>query len=317
MLDEIALLSPSSCAVASKLSKIAFLSLCVRYHRGQVDEVVAQWQTKISSMKPHAGRTKSWRVEGDTSSPNMAARNAAPRATQQTPQAPSSERPRISARIRPTEAEKEQRRQEAQAKKQQEQERLSKEKQEREKQEKEEEEKLEREKKQKKEQQERERAAQNERLRKAAERRREEEERLKRAEAASEKKAIWKAGTPLEACILFSVHSELLLISAFTATKSIPASSIRSAIPWPVKSGLYKEVKYSAVKEFFLKGCPDMENPTLMFKLMQKESLKWHPDKMCALFRRPTVADAEKMVVDVIAKVVIELRGEAQEKRKC
>jgi hypothetical protein len=82
-----------------------------------------------------------------------------------------------------------------------------------------------------------------------------------------------------------------------------------------VKDGRYSDVRLSAVKDFYMKACPDSDNPTLMFKLMQKESLKWHPDKICALFRGASVGEAEKMVVDVIAKVVIELRSQANEKR--
>jgi len=73
----------------------------------------------------------------------------------------------------------------------------------------------------------------------------------------------------------------------------------------------------SAVKEFFLKACPDADNPARMFKVMREESLKWPPDKIAALFKGARIGDAEKMVVDTIAVVVIELRAEAQGKRGC
>ncbi len=324
MLNEIALLSPHSRAVASKLPKIAFLSLCVRYHWDQVEEMVSTWQTKISSMKPRAARVKSWRVDEDDAIQNTTPRCAASRPGQKIPPASSPHVPRASARIRPTQAEKEQRRKEEQDKKRREQEELAAEKLKKEKEEKEEKEKLAREKKQKKEKQERERQAENERMRRAAERAREEKERLKRAEAAREKKELAEAWEKyiggwdtFRGMLPLPVFQNCQSLTDFpAATESIPTSSVRSAIPWPVRGGQYSEVRYTAVKDFYLKACPEADNATAMFKIMQKESLKWHPDKICSLFRGAAVGEADKMVVDVIAKVVIELRADAQKKRK-
>jgi hypothetical protein len=117
MLDEIALLSPNSRAVTLKLAKIAFLSLCVRNHRGQVEEVVSEWQTRISSMKPHAAEAKSRRVDGDANSLQTSLRNAALRSSRQTPQTHSSQKPTTSAKTSPTSAGEEQRKQGIQEKK--------------------------------------------------------------------------------------------------------------------------------------------------------------------------------------------------------
>jgi hypothetical protein len=174
MLDEIALLSPNSRAVTLKLAKIAFLSLCVRNHRGQVEEVVSEWQTRISSMKPHAAEAKSRRVDGDANSLQTSLRNAALRSSRQTPQTHSSQKPTTSAKTSPTSAGEEQRKQGIQEKRRQEQERLRKEKL-------------------KKEEEEREREAEKKRRQRASERKQEEEERLKRAKAAKEKKEWEKA----------------------------------------------------------------------------------------------------------------------------
>jgi len=125
-----------------------------------------------------------------------------------------------------------------------------------------------------------------------------------------------RAGKFSEVCLSRFVTFEIVLTSALTATKSIPASSIHSSIPWPVKSGQYSgQLHYSTVKEFYQKAFPAADNPELMFKLMQKESLKWHPDKIAELFRRHPVGEGERMVVNLIARVVIEMRAEAQAKR--
>jgi hypothetical protein len=177
MLDEIALSSPSSRQVASKLPKIASISLCVRNHRSQVEEVVAEWQTILSTIKPRAARAKSWRVDEDSTSPKTAPKRAAPRASPTVQEKHQSERPRASAKPSPTPAEEEQREQKAQERKRQEQERLRRERL-------------------KREQEEHDRNAKKEQQQRKSDRKREEEDRLKRAEAMREKKEwaqAWKA----------------------------------------------------------------------------------------------------------------------------
>ena len=53
-----------------------------------------------------------------------------------------------------------------------------------------------------------------------------------------------------------------------------------------------------------------------MSKLMQGEILKWHPDKVTRLFLNTEPNDADRMIVNMICGVVIELRNEANKKRK-
>ena len=87
-------------------------------------------------------------------------------------------------------------------------------------------------------------------------------------------------------------------------------------IPWPVKSGKRADVTDSAVKTFFRKAPPNADSPELMFKVMRAECLKWHSDKSKQLFGDGILSDADKIIFDMICRVVLELRREAQSQRK-
>jgi hypothetical protein len=89
----------------------------------------------------------------------------------------------------------------------------------------------------------------------------------------------------------------------------------KEAIPWPAKSGRYADLNASSVKDFFQKACPDAESPDRMFKVLQGESLKWHPDKASVLFPGFTVGIAEREVLLMICRVVLGLRSEAHAQR--
>ena len=52
-----------------------------------------------------------------------------------------------------------------------------------------------------------------------------------------------------------------------------------------------------------------------MFKLMQRESLKWHTDKIKVLLRGQNPNEADKLIVDLICRIVIEVRQDAQERK--
>ena len=51
ILNKISNEAPDGSALVADLRKIAATSLCLRYHQGQVDSVVAEWQSKIQSVK--------------------------------------------------------------------------------------------------------------------------------------------------------------------------------------------------------------------------------------------------------------------------
>jgi len=328
MLDTLELSSSSSRKVASMLPKIAALSLCRRYHQNQADGVAEKWQARIASMKPRKERTHSWRVAEDVGSHSTAST-----ATWRTRQA-SPERPREKPRAtRPTPAQENQRERERLEeelermreqldrllrKDKEEKERRAKEKKDKDNQEKKEEEEREQKRKEqekkdqerrdreKKAKQEQEARDQNERIRRKAEQRREERERQERAKAAQGKEEWKKTWKNYEGCWV-----------KFKSTSASVQGDIRDAIPWPVKSGRYADVKdldkgAASVEEFFRKGCLEMGRPAAAYSLMGEESKKWHPDKLAALFKGVPTGDEEKEVVTMIGQVVIKLRAEAQ-----
>ena len=79
---------------------------------------------------------------------------------------------------------------------------------------------------------------------------------------------------------------------------------LRDAIPWPVRSGLLRDVGCSNVTEFLEKSLP--KGPERV-KLLRKECQKWHPD---SVFRWPRAAEmtvACDMSVDMICQVVTDM----------
>jgi len=337
MLDALALLPSSSRKLASMLPTIAALSLCRRYHQGQVDEVVEKWQARIASLKPRNVRTSSWRVEEDVGSYTTAT-TARWRTRQVSPERPKGkpcttgptpaqeqqrwreedyeskrERERLREelermreeleRLRNDKREKERKAKETKDNENQEREKKDEEKRE---QEKKDQESREREKKAREEQEARE---QQERIKRAAERKREERERQERAKAAKEKEEWRKAWENYERCW-----------GKFKNTSGSVQGDICDAIPWPVKSGRYADVKKKStgaamIEEFFRKGCLEMSEPAAAYSLIGEESKKWHPDKLAALFRGMPIGDEEKEVVTMIGQIVIKLRLEAKKLR--
>jgi hypothetical protein len=53
-----------------------------------------------------------------------------------------------------------------------------------------------------------------------------------------------------------------------------------------------------------------------MYNILQAECLKWHPDKAPVLFPGFTVGVAEREVLLMICRVVLELKLEANDKRR-
>jgi multidrug efflux pump subunit AcrA (membrane-fusion protein) len=151
-----------------------------------------------------------------------------------------------------------------------------------------------------KEQEQREEA--REQMRRKAQQQREERERQAREQDVRERRQWQQAW-----------QSYVTKWAAFKEAKHEPSDhrQARLLIPWPVKSGRYGDLQASNVKAFYRKACPDAETST-MYKTMQAESLKWHPDKMCKLFPTCTPGDADKQVIDIICKVVLELRQGAK-----
>jgi len=309
----------------SRLRTIAGPALCVRYHQNQAETVLMQWQRKLQQLKPEIGERRP-------------ANNIQSNKNQQFIQDPSiqdlkeqlremrelfarmqedaiSQRHQYSGydrgeaqvakdrqeeerrRRRSEEREREARREKERVERERlEKERLERERLERERLERErlERERLEKERREREEQKQRERereqaAADNERTRQRAQKRREEREREKREKEQKEREE-WDQ--------LWTTYQERWV--SFKASASTE-TNVRDAIPWPVKSGSYRDVKASNVKQFFQKAVPADAN---VATLMRKECLKWHPDRINRLLRDFQLSDADKMMVDMICTVV-------------
>ena len=308
--DEIAYLSPNSPAVMSRLRAIAGPALCVRYHQGQADTVVMQWQSKIQRLKPQAGKRKPTKsvqssrlqesardrqvedLQDQLKEMKEAMARLREEIDSQRKQSQEYEGPEERAVKDRQEQERKQRRREETDRetKRKENERLEKERLERERLEKERlaEEKRKEEQKQR---QEREKAAANERIRQRAQKLREKREREKREKEQKEREG-WDE--------LWAKYQERWAHFK-TSASDIREGNFRDAIPWPVKSGSYSDVKDQNVKEFFQNAVPRDEN---MVKLMRKECLKWHPDRW---LREARLGDDDKSMVEMICRVVTEL----------
>ncbi|PVH79924.1 hypothetical protein DL98DRAFT_515809 [Cadophora sp. DSE1049] len=79
---------------------------------------------------------------------------------------------------------------------------------------------------------------------------------------------------------------------------------LREAIPWPVKSGLLRDVAFSNVKTFLENSLP---KGTDRAKLLRKECQKWHPDSVCRWSRASEMTDSYRMSTDMICKVVTDM----------
>jgi hypothetical protein len=77
---------------------------------------------------------------------------------------------------------------------------------------------------------------------------------------------------------------------------------IRDSMPWPVFSGLYCDVKAPAVKEFFEKAVPSNMDRV---RVMRKECLKWHPDKVYCIPRDSLFSAVDRLMIDLICREVI------------
>jgi len=87
-------------------------------------------------------------------------------------------------------------------------------------------------------------------------------------------------------------------------------------VPWPVKSGHWKDVADGSILEFYQKAPPEANTPRDAYSRMQAENLKWHTDKVSALFGRTDIDETDMKLVNTVAQVVIQLRKEAQNRVK-
>ena len=311
-LSDIAYLRPDSPAVLSRLREIVGPALCVRYHQNQADTVIASWQSTLQQLKPQLQEPKTAKsiqsggtkvVIKDECIEDLRAQLREIREFLAEVQAAKSrqcqdeESKRGEERATNDRNEEKRKRQEKDREaKKQEKERLEKERLEKEclEKERQEKERLEKERKEKeeKERREREHAAQNERIRQRAQKLREEREREKREREQKEQKE-WNQS--------WKKYEERW--TQFRASGR-GGNSIKDDIPWPVKSGLYRDVTASSVKEFLQRSGETEGN---MSRLMRKECQKWHPDMINRFLSAFQVTDADQLMLGMICRVVTDL----------
>jgi hypothetical protein len=303
-LNEIAYLHPDSPEVTSRLRAISGRALCVRYHQGQAESIMMQWQSSIQQLKlkPQVGEQKPSNPvqSGERDEQKQALHELQEQLRQMREFLAQLQEERNSPRqsqgsARSNEQGAEKRREAERKRQEQEKEKEAREK-EKERLEKErlDKERLEEERKQKEkeESKRREQAAYNERIRQRAQRVREEREREKREAERREEEEWTQAWTKYQ--------QRWTHLRAATSIEG----TLRDAIPWPVKSGLYRDVKASNVQEFFKRAVARDGNPA---KLRRTECKKWHPDMMNRFLRGVQIGDADRMMIEMICRVATDL----------
>ncbi|OCK75815.1 hypothetical protein K432DRAFT_385925 [Lepidopterella palustris CBS 459.81] len=156
---------------------------------------------------------------------------------------------------------------------------------------------------QKKEREAREREERNERVRQRAQRVREERERKEKEQAENEQKEwdqIW---------LQYSMRWDGLKKSGLRGN----SENLRQTIPWPVKSGSWKDVTQQNVQYFFQKALATSD-PSKTFKFMQMECLKWHTDRIPKMFgsiEDETISE----LFNTVAQIAITLRADAASRK--
>lgn len=339
VLSEISFLPPDSPVVLSRLQSIAGPALCVAKHQSQAESVMLQWKRNIQQLKrqpefqeertrmpPRNNKQDSGKVqkpsihefqrrmreleellatleqerddeaEQSRGQVRREERGAQRRRKAEQTRQMNEEMEREAKREEKRRVEKERLEEERLERERQEEERLRKERLEREKRE---EERLERERKEKEDANRRkqEQAAHNERIRQRAQKRREDQQREKREAELREQEEFDQAWSKYQS-----------LWTAFRASSSNTTSdegNIREAIPWPVKSGSHRDVNASNVRDFLQRAVAKEGNNSS--SLLRKECQKWHPDRMGRLPRGVTLTDVDRMMIEMICRVVTEL----------
>ncbi|KFY13230.1 hypothetical protein V491_06479 [Pseudogymnoascus sp. VKM F-3775] len=316
LLELLVLMGPGSRKFATLLEEAAYRSLCWR-HGSQTDSIVMKWEAGIDELNLPAPQAEG---KGKQSkSHTKQSRSTGSSYTRYTDENVKTEAEDLKQKRQEQdrrEAQQDQqrkKRQEEQDKEKRQQEQRDKEARERRQQEQDEEkrqqEQRDKEARERRQQeQDKEKRQQEQRDKEARERRQQEaqkrEEREKQAkEQAMKERREWQQAW----------QNYVDKWAAFRESKHDPSTvqEAQALIPWPVKSGKFGDLTREHVRSFYREACPDSKT-TAMFKAMRSESLKWHPDKMVNLYRNCAPGEADKMVIQMICIVVLELRGEAK-----
>lgn len=283
VLEDLSYLDPVTPAVTQKLRSIAGSALCVSLHQGQAETVLQKWIDKIDELKALDHGTKySWRNQNST---GRYVSSGALTSVSESFEA-EIDKELQDLYVRMTEEIK---------RRQREEEKRQKEKRQREKKRLE----LEEAERQKREDEERRRRAKEQSDRQERARQKAERE-AKERQRTTKKQEEWDQ--------LWAAYEKKW--SQFK-TGELKTKSTRHTIPWPVRSGLYEDVKAESVKEFLRRATP---KDVSMEKLMRKEARNWHSDTRNRLFHDMTLTIEDKEMMEMICRVVTDLLNESAQR---
>ena len=90
-------------------------------------------------------------------------------------------------------------------------------------------------------------------------------------------------------------------------------------IPWPVKTARWEDVSEANVKEFYRKAPLVAREATTgeeIYRLMGQENKRWHTDKIMQQFGTRILDGLYGTALNTVAKALVDLRREAQDKRR-
>lgn len=310
-LDEISYLHPHDITVLSRLQEIVGLALCVRFHQSQDQTVMLQWQNAIKRLKEPTGMTtnteqprETWR-ESQSSTLKQRMRDAQEQMKKF--QEILNELEKEAEREREPEGyvrEEKYHQEKVSRKAERERERKKK---------REDEEELRR--RHDEEQRAKDRAAQEEAT-KRKEREAKERERKARQKTEKEREEHEKSERKKREADENNRREQLEWDKVWMRYEAQwkdfkweqYTGGRLNEIPWPVKSGSHHDVRASSVEKFFNMAVP--KDSAVSKKLMRKECLKWHPDKINRSFQG-LLPEAERLMVDMILRQVTNVLNEA------
>jgi hypothetical protein len=95
--------------------------------------------------------------------------------------------------------------------------------------------------------------------------------------------------------------------------EKISKDAIRNAIPWPVRSGQWKDVEKEAIEQFLCNAPVGEEGLSSLLKL---ERVKWHPDKIQQRFGEGGVDSETIQLVTAVFQVVDRLWNDLRKNSK-
>ncbi|PVH99184.1 hypothetical protein DM02DRAFT_672846 [Periconia macrospinosa] len=333
LLEALSYIDTSTTNISGKLRQLAQFTLCVRYHQDQDERMVKVWSKQIRQQQRmgigeepllHARQKTKSADFFEAFEQKLREEQEWMKRLQERVECLEKENQRLKyeaeKRREYSDEEKQQkkRNEETQRKKDEEtQRRKDEEKRQQEKNEEEELQKKQEEEKQKKSEEQNKRRKEEEAKAKEAREREERNERVRRRAEEMRKMRAQKVKEQADKERQEWHQAWLRYVSQWEQIKKNgtkgTSEKLRETIPWPVKSGNYKDVSEAAIEEFFQKALPQDADSALTLAYMKAECLKWHTDRIPRMFG--TIEDETlTRLFNTVAQVVVRLRVEKARK---